>query len=186
MNNDYDDILYGQIREAYGKIVYTYTTHIEKANSLIKFNRWIKNIQILLTAISTVGFLGTIITNETCLNWLAGLTAFISLSVNLYLKDAHLDNLILAHKKTINALWNIREDYLSLLTDFSILDNAQRQAKRNHLQEKVLEIYNNAPETDSSSYKKAQKDLKANEYQFFTADEIDKMLPEKLRLNNLK
>lgn len=186
MDHNSDDLLYGQIRDSFGKVVYTYTTHIEMVNSLLKSETWIKNIQIVLTAFSTLGFLGNIITDKTCLNWIASCTAFISLCINFYLRDKHFDGLILSHKKTINDLWDVREDYLSLLTDFCKLDDIEKRKRRDDLKARVRSIYGNAPETDSSAYKKARDDLKNKEYQFFTPEEIDQMLPEELRSKHFR
>ena len=122
-NMDYRTILRGQIREVYGKVVYTYTTHIEMLNLLLAQNRWNKNIQIVMTAISTGGFLGDLIANIPCLQWPAGIAATISLALNLYFRDQNLEELIARHRGTINDLWYLREQYLSLLTDFDALDD---------------------------------------------------------------
>lgn len=46
---------------------------------------------------------------------------------------------------------------------------------------KTHEAYKNAPKTNSKSYESAQKALKSEEEQFFTEEELDKMLPEHLR-----
>ena len=53
-----------QIREAYGRLVYTYTTHLKQVELLTKQNKRIKHWQITLSAISTGGFLGAVITNQ--------------------------------------------------------------------------------------------------------------------------
>lgn len=52
-NSPHKEALKTQLREAYGRIVYTYTTHLKKMNRLDKNNRHIKHTQILLSAIST-------------------------------------------------------------------------------------------------------------------------------------
>ena len=61
---DYREKLYSQIQEEYGKLVYTYTCHFKMADRLSKRNFWIKWGQIGLSAISTGGFLGVLISNE--------------------------------------------------------------------------------------------------------------------------
>ncbi|MCR0367253.1 hypothetical protein MKD15_20865 [[Clostridium] innocuum] len=45
------------------------------------------------------------------------------------------------------------------------------------------EIYGAAPLTDGKSYAAAQAALKTNEEQFFTQEELNKMLPAHLRKN---
>mgnify|MGYP000002987207 FL=1 len=180
-NMDYRSILRGQIREVYGKVVYTYTTHIEMLNLLLAQNRCHKNIQIVMTAISTGGFLGDLIANIPCLQWPAGIAATISLALNLYFRDQNLEELISRHRGIINDLWYLREQYLSLLTDFDVLDDDSIRARRDLLSEETQAIYKIAPNTNSKAYEKAQKNLKENEFQFFRPEEIDQMLPETLR-----
>lgn len=82
----YREKLKSQIKDAYGKVVYTYTAHHKFAARLIKQKNTIKVTQIILTAISTVGFLATVITNQVLLSWLGGITAALSLGLNLYTK----------------------------------------------------------------------------------------------------
>lgn len=180
-NVDYRSILRGQIREVYGKVVYTYTTHIEMLNLLLAQNRCHKNIQIVMTAISTGGFLGDLIANIPWLQWPAGIAATISLALNLYFRDQNLEELISRHRGIINDLWYLREQYLSLLTDFDVLDDDSIRARRDLLSEETQAIYKIAPNTNSKAYKKAQKNLKEKEFQFFQPEEIDQMLPETLR-----
>ena len=56
-----------------------------------------------------------------------------------------------------------------------------RKEKRDELQLKTHEVYQNAPKTDNRSYSEAQKALKSDEEQFFTTDELDRLLPSHLR-----
>ena len=72
-------------------------------------------------------------------------------------------------------------DYLSLLTDFGELTDSEIAAKRDVLINRCAEIYAAMPATDSKSYSEAQQALKSNEEQFFTQEELNKMLPQHLR-----
>ena len=84
---DYREKLYSQIQEEYGKLVYTYTCHFKMADRLSKRNFWIKWGQIGLSAISTGGFLGVLISNEQMVSdLLIGLCAIMMvISVALYI-----------------------------------------------------------------------------------------------------
>ena len=42
----HDEGIMNQLREAYGRVVYTYTTHLKKMNSLDKYNRYLKLVKI--------------------------------------------------------------------------------------------------------------------------------------------
>lgn len=95
----YEEKLRSQIKDAYGRVLYTYTAHHKLAARLIKQKNAIKITQIVLTAVSTVGFLATIITNQVLLSWLGGITAALSLGLNLYTRDFNLQEAIQKHKK---------------------------------------------------------------------------------------
>ena len=65
-------LLLNQIIDLHGKVVYTYTTHHKIQNRLERINKGVKISQIILTAVSTVGFLATVITNQYLLAWIGG------------------------------------------------------------------------------------------------------------------
>ena len=181
-NSQHKEALRTQIREAYGRIVYTYTTHLKRMNRLDKNNRYIKYAQILLSAISTGGFLGSMITNQFILTCIGGIFSTALLFLNLYFKDFNLAEDSKQHRIASDNMWLIREQYISLLTDFEVLSEDDIIAKRDELQKLTFEVYNKSPKTDAKSYSVAQKALKTEEEQFFTPEEIDKMLPAHLRI----
>ena len=170
-----------QIREAYGRLVYTYTTHLEQVGQLTSKNHGIKTWQIVLSAVSTGGFLGAVITNQIILTWISGIVSSALLALNLYFKDFNLPDNIKKHRSTADDLWIIREKYISLLTDFEVLSEEIIMQRRDELQDCTAKIYRIAPSTNYKSYEAAQKALKEGEVQYFEAHEIDKMLPEHLR-----
>lgn len=180
---DYREKLYFQIQEEYGKLVYTYTCHFKMADRLSKRNFWIKWGQIGLSAISTGGFLGVLISNEQILLWAGGLCSTALLALTSYLKDKDISTEKTDHIKTANKLWKVREKYLSLLTDFDEISIEEIVRKRDELLDESSEIYCAAPLTDGKSYAAAQAALKTNEEQFFTQEELNKMLPAHLRKN---
>lgn len=171
-----------QLREAFGRIVFSYTTHLKKMNHLHAKDEKIKILQICLSAISTGGFLGAIITNQQSFTVVGGLFSTALLALNLFLKNYNLLEEIKQHQNTAIDLWMVREDYISLLTDFPTLSTKDLASKRDDLQKKTYEIYKSSPLTDKESYREAQKALKSEEEQFFTPEEIDKILPSHLRV----
>lgn len=170
-----------QIKEAYGRVVYTYTACWKMVDALTVKNRCIKYAQIALSAISTGGFIGAIITNETVLTAIGGLFSTLLLALNLYFKDFNLNADIARYSAAANALWPIREAYISLLTDFPNMTTAEICSRRNELQMMTADVYKTAPKTDLKSYKRAQNALKNKEEQFFSENELDMMLPPHLR-----
>jgi hypothetical protein len=180
-NSPHKEALKTQIREAYGRVTYTYTAHLKMMNRLEKKNKTVKYLQIVLSAISTGGFVGSLITDELILTCVGGLFSTILLALNLFFKDFNLFDEIKQHRTAADNLWFIREQYVSLLTDFSVLSEDEIILRRDELQKRTYEIYKQSPKTDSKSYADAQKALKNDEEQFFTPEEIDKMLPSHLR-----
>lgn len=177
----HDISLYNQIEEAYGKVVYTYTTQVIHASRLRKRYTALKWGQLVLSAVSTGGFIGTLISNQILLTWVGGICSTFLLVLTAYFKDADLSTTHKLHLDTSNKLWLIREQYLSLLTDFSTLSREEVVSRRDNLQERVVAVYASAPLTDNKSYSLAQKALKENESQFFSRKELNQMLPETLR-----
>ncbi|PKD07888.1 SLATT domain-containing protein [Bifidobacterium longum] len=176
-DTNYRNQLKNQIKEAYGKVTYTYTAHHKLADRLEKKNRYIENTQIALTAFSACGFFALTVTNKIALAWLSGISSVLSLFLSIYTKEYKIQNEINQHRNAANALWDIRESYVSLLTDYEILENDGIRHQRDVLCKKVSEVNNNYPATDSKSYRAAQKALKKDEEQTFKEGEVDSILP---------
>lgn len=181
MNNNYRYKLETQIRESYGRVVYSQTTHEKRIQKLIKHDNWMKISQIILSSASTGGFIGVFFYDDLYIKFAGAIFSFGLLAINLYYKNFDLVKNTQLHNTTAQELWNIREDYISLLTDFSIMTDEEIRAQRNILKDKTHEIYKSALKTDSASYKEAQKALKEQEEQTFSDIEIDNILPPPLR-----
>lgn len=180
-NDTRKEKLYGQLQEEYGRITYTYTCHLKAAESLKKRNSKVKWAQIILSAVSTGGFLGILISNEQILLWIGGLCSTALLVFTSYLKDKDFVTEQKKHLTAASELWILREKYLSLLTDLEWLEETEIVKKRDRLIEETSTIYKTAPPTDIASYTATQNDLKNNEAQFFTQEELNQMLPIHLR-----
>ena len=176
-NKSYRGRLKNQIKDACGKVIYTYTAHHKLADRLEKENKLVKNTQIILTALSSCGFFASIVTNEVVLTWAGGILAALSLCLNLYAKEYKIQNEVNQHRNAANALWNVRESYVSLLVDFEVLEDIEIQNRREALCRRVSEINNNYPATDAKSYRAAQKALQKEEEQTFKENEVDSFLP---------
>lgn len=176
--------LESQLREAYGRLVYTFTCHNKIVQRVLKKNENLKVWQIVLSVLTTGSFLTTIIIDEKIASIIGALISIILLILNSYTKNFDLVETAQAHQKAADALWVIREDYVSLLTDFEILEMEEIMAKRDELQNRTAEVYAQSPRTDSKSYMEAQKSLKTEEEQTFSEHEIDVMLPNSIRREN--
>lgn len=171
-----------QIKESYGKLVYSHTCHIKCAQYLKKKSSILKFLTIIISAISTCGLIGVII------NWNTKLCGIVSvclttlnLIISTYLKASDIDEKVISHMDTAHKLWLLREKYISLLTDFEILSDKEIRRYRDEYTAELSNIYSSELLTDNKSYMKAQKALKSEEEQYFTNNELNKILPEHLR-----
>jgi protease II len=173
-----------QIREAFGRVTYTQTCHEKTISRLLKINNCIKLWQIILSAITTSGFIIAIISDNKIASVIGAIVSLILLVLNSYVKNFNLVQTAQDHKMAADILWKIREEYVTLLTDFDILELEAIMKKRDELQERTAVVNSSSPRTDRVSYSESQKALKFNEEQTFSENEIDIMLPNSIRRKN--
>ena len=177
------NILEGQLRECYGRVVYSHKTHEKCADILLTKLGKIRLWQILLSAITTAGFIGAVF-GAGKLSAVGGLVVSTALlALNAYTKNYDLGELAQKHKQAANDLWLIRERYLSLLVDIRMKERplGALQDQRDKLTEELHTVYSGAPSTTFKAYKKAQMALQKLEDMTFSDTEIDAFLPKELK-----
>jgi hypothetical protein len=177
-------ILEGQLRECFGRVVYTHKTHEKAADILLTRLSRIKLWQIILSALTTGGFIAAISGVVSTVGALIGVIVSTALLVlNAYTKDYDLGELSQKHRQAGADLWIIREKYLSLLTDLRMGERPieELQKGRDKLLEDLHAVYSGAPSTTYQAYKKAQEALKHLEDLTFSDAEIDAFLPKALK-----
>lgn len=183
---DSRSILEGQLRECYGRIVYSHKTHEKCADILLSRLSCIKLWQVILSAITTGGFIAAVFGagNKGALVGILVSTALLVL--NAYTKDYDLGELSQKHRQAGADLWKIREKYLSLITDLRMGEKPieKLQAERDDLLDELHSVYSGVPSTTYQAYKKAQEALKKLEDMTFSDDEIDAFLPRELKKAN--
>jgi len=173
-----------QIRELYGRVTYTHKVHEKCADIYFRRSHTMKIVQIVLSALTT-GSLLLAIFGDGKIGTLIGAAFSTGLfGLNLYLKDFDFGELSQKHIAVAARLWNIRELYLSLITDLTTgkISSKKAMEKRDSIQEQLSSIYLNSPRTINQAYEQAQKALKIEEEMTFSCEEIDRLLPEALRL----
>ena len=177
------NLLESQIRENYGKIVYSHKTQEKCADILAKRNNRVRNGQIILSAFITTGLLIRIFDGA---NWALIVSTILSalqFGLTTFLKEYNLGETIQKHNTAALELWDIREQYLSLLTDLKarLVELDLIIKKRDELHEKLALTYKGSPRTFEKAYAAAQKALQINDELTFSDKEIDKLLPKELR-----
>jgi len=186
--NESMQVIESQIRECYGRVVYSHKTHEKCADILDKKLKLIKFWQIVLSAVITGGLIVTILDKTKIASVLTGLVSTGLLVLNAYTKNYNLGELVQVHTDAAVKLWAIRESYLSVLTDIKIhdVDMVQIRHKRDQLQNELVDVYKIAPRTNFKAYTEAQKALKESEEMTFSDEEIDNFLPEPLKKAGIK
>jgi len=175
--------LEAQIRECFGRVAWSHKTQEKCADILLLRDKTIKIWQIVLSVITTTSIIGSFLGESQWGVILAGILSAILLGLNTYTKDYNLGEISQKHSDSAIQLWNIRELYLSILTDIKSNTSTveEIQNRRDQLQEKLKSIYKGSPRTISKAYVEATKALKVNEELTFSDKEIDNLLPTALR-----
>jgi hypothetical protein len=176
-------LLESQIREIYGRVIYTHKTHEKCADVLKERNDCLKITEVILSALTTTSILVVIFGEGIVFQFLAALFSTTLLCLTLYSKDYNLLALVEKHKQAALDILEVREKLLSLLVDIRIgnKDVNDYQVERNKLNEQLVNTYRGAPKTINKAYRIASKALQKNEEFTFSDEEIDKFLPESLR-----
>lgn len=176
-------VLEGQLRECYGRVVYTHKTHEKFADLLLDKLRIMKNLQLILLAITTGSFITTAVGDVKIGAIIGSILSAILLFINTYLKDYDLGTIAQKHRQAATEIWLVREKYLSLLTDLKVQtkDTDFIVKERDILMNKLSAIYAGAPSTNYKAYSMAQKALKELEDMTFSDEEIDKFLPSEFK-----
>ena len=177
--------LHDQLREIYGRTVYSHKTHIIQAGMYLAQHGSIKLAEIILGAVTTAGVITAFMGKE---YWGLGISAITSAALTAlisYTKDFDLGTVATQHKATADQLWNIREKYLDLLTDLQsgAAGPQDIMKRRDQLREELNKVYTAARVTTPKAYAAAQRALKLKEDLTFSPDEIDLFLPVGLRKN---
>lgn len=176
--------LESQIRECYGRAAYTHTTHMNTARELGKWQSGAKWMNIVISALITGGAIKTVASPDAY--WAPYATMILSIGsvlLNAYLKNFDPGGLAQRHRDAAQEVWNIRESYLSLITDIVVGKTPveELQKRRDTLQSNLLKIYKGSPTSSNSAYAKAQVELKQKEALTFSEVELDNLLPPELR-----
>lgn len=198
------EIYESQIRECYGRVVYTHKTQEKCADILNVKNNRIRLSQIILTAMTTSGILTSVFAKSEIFKIklemeniefvadiaaiagiFAAIVSVVSLALTMYTKKYDLGAISQKHADAASSIWNIREKYLSLLTDIraGVIGIDDLRSSRDKLHGELHKIYKGSPRTLSRGYKEASDALKRMEEMTFTDEEIDKFLPKPLRKN---
>ena len=180
------EILEAQIRECFGRVVYSQKTQEKCADIVLKIHRRLKLALIIISAIVTTSLIIKLLGDNQWALFVGVVLSTLLFGLNTYMKDFDLGEIAQKHSNAAIDLWDIRETYFSLLADIKAnqLSINQITEQRDNLQKRLSNIYSGSPRTNSKAYKAASKALKINEDLTFSEQEIDAFLPKELRKSN--
>jgi len=180
------DIIVAQIRECFGRVIYSHKTQEKCADIVFKIHKNLKLAQILVSAVVTTSLLLKIFGDNQISLFVAAILSTILFGISMYMKDYDLGEIAQKHTNSANELWDIRETYLSLLIDIKANQLSVNQVlnQRDILQKRLANVYSGSPRTNYKAYKEASKALKINEELTFSDKEIDAFLPKELHRTN--
>ena len=111
------DLVEAQVRECYGRVVYSHKTHEKCADLLLGRLRTVKLSQIVLSSLTTAGFIGAIFGAGLVGAAIGVVVSTALLVLNAYTKNYDLGEVAQKHRQAAADLWFVREKYLSLITD---------------------------------------------------------------------
>lgn len=176
-------ILEQQIRECFGRVVYTHKTHEKMADICSERLTRLKVAQIVINAITACGALTIVFVDQFLVKLVTAIISFASLCLSAYLKGFDPGGTAQKHRDAAATLWDVRESYLSLLTDLrrGAINDSDASIRRDSLQGLLANVYKGTPQTSSKAYARAQQALKELEDYTFCDAELNALLPGLLR-----
>ena len=115
-----DKYLLAQVREAFGRVVYSHKTHEKQADLCFRRYRWQQAALVGFTAVSTGTFLASVlglVGNPVLASLATSALALVVSALSLAAKSFKFGEESEAHRDIASRLWDVRESYLSLIAD---------------------------------------------------------------------
>ena len=179
-----NDPLHSQLRELYGRMVYTHKTQEKESDRASARLLYWQNAQLILSSMSATGVLATIWGDCVVIKIATAVISAILFGISAYLKNCDFGGRARCHAEAAAFLWDARERYLTMIVDLQSgkCDRSEICERRDELQTKLAAFFKSAPRTTAKSYQQASIALHKNDEFTFVDEEIDRFLPESLRL----
>lgn len=132
-SQDSKEKLKSQIMNAYAKVCYSLTSHEKEIQHLVFIKKTLKIAQIILSAVSAGTIISVIFGQGFVATVIASVVSLLLLILNSFSLKFDISSDINRHENATNKLWIVREEYVSLLTDFNDLDIKNLRSERDKL-----------------------------------------------------
>jgi len=181
--NEFQTFL-GVVRELYGRLAWTHKTHEKDReiwSSKVCLTRWVNVVLIGITSVlATVGA----ITNHQTVLIVTSIFGAVSTAFVVYQLSFNPEKKESEHRMAAKRMLYLRDQYLILIQEAMSekIPLDQLRSKLESLHRETSIVYEFSPDSSSKAYSAASEALKTKEELTFSAEEIDMLLPECLRL----
>ena len=174
---------FDNLKEAYGRLVYTHKTYEKAADMEDYKQRIVLWTNLFLIILSALGIVITGYIANPLVSFASPLITVFTFGFVTYQLTFRPDERARSYRVTARDLRDLRDRYINLLIDIKCkrLSDNQIVDRRDHLGEALAIIYKYALPTNAKAYKKAQKALQIDEEFSFSDNEVDVFLPKNLR-----
>lgn len=175
------DILLAQIRECFGKVAWSHKTHECQASIYNDYHKRLVWAKIIIAGLAAGGGILSLFSCN-IVRYLTAVFSTLVLIIDLTFKNHAYADKAVQHQAIATKLWRIRESYQTLIAELMSgrfdFEDVKNSIER--LADSLEKVYEIAPRTSDAAYKKATEKLHSGSCSC-TDEEIDKLLPPKLR-----
>jgi hypothetical protein len=174
--------LLDHLRMTFGHVVFRHKAHLQLARSRAYWSRWFRAAEAALMIGVTVAATGAAFGKEHIYVIVSAVLAVLALTILLLHLTFDMDRSAQAHASCATRLWQIREQYRAVLSDFSdgALDLDAVRLRRDELMDELRGVYETAPLADGQTYSTAGRGMATADEVALTDEEIDMFLPKSL------
>lgn len=172
------------IKRSLGNVVYSQKTQEMATIRKKNYTKWIKIGNIFFVALIFLALFFQIFNSTEKIYLYVGITVTVLEVLFLIFQISfNSEQEAFLHKNTANRLLLLREKHLNLLTDIKNEKYSSKiiSEKRDELTIELNQVYETAPQTNYSDYKKAEKALNTDQKPRADDEEMDNFLPDNLK-----
>lgn len=165
------EILEEQIKGSYARVIRAHSIQNKCAEILFRRSALLVGLQVVLAALTILGLVAILIGNNIYVEIITPALALILLCV----AKNNVKEIAQKHAVSAHNMWDVRECYLSLLTDIRTgeLSNAEIRLKRDSLQYQLSFVYKGSPRIISKAYQNAKNAMVKDDEIMFIDQEIN-------------
>ena len=170
-------------RNLFANVVWTHKIQEKQAEIYEHRFKLLSVINIIFAALTSAGIVSTIFVDPTWLKVASAIVAFVTTALSAFMALYDYKSMAKANKSTATKLVCARDDLLTCLAKIKIGENPTQVMTEDFekIQNRIHEIYSDAPNTSDKAVSKATTSIKKNKDGTYSDEEIDALLPDSLK-----